>query len=110
MGWQGQPQQPGQCPPHVQTGGGPQQQLSVVTTVWGVKTNSQSGPMQHNYPSGNGPANGTGPMPPMNYTGQSGHDNYAGGPNGGIQMPHHKSYQTQSMAPRQPGPGYAGYE
>ena len=106
MGWQNQPQQGGQCPSHQQNGP-TQQQLSVVTTVWGVKTSNQSGPpMSHNY--GNGPpTNGAPSVQGVPYGGQSGHDGYTGCPS--TPMPPQKSYQTQAMSQRgQPGQGYAG--
>ncbi len=107
MGWQSQPQQGGQCPTHPQSGG-PQQQLSVVTTVWGVKTSNQSGPMPHNYANTNGPpTNGASSVTGVPYGGQSGHDGYSGCPSAGL--PPQKSYQSQAITPRgQPGP-YAGY-
>lgn len=47
MGWGPNPGQ--QSVPN-----GGQQQLSVVATVWGVTTSTQSGPMSHNYPGANG--------------------------------------------------------
>jgi len=108
MGWQTQGQQGGQCQPHPQSGG-PQQQLSVVTTVWGVKTSNQSGPMHNTYANTNGPpTNGTSSVAGVPYGGQTGHDGYGGCPSAGL--PQQKSYQSQGIAPRgQPGPGYAGY-
>lgn len=109
MGWQSQPQQGGQCPSH-QPNGPTQQQLSVVTTVWGVKTSNQSGPpMPHNYGNGNGPPNnGTASVPGIAYGGQTGHEGYANCPS--TPIPSQKSYQTQTMVQRgQSGPGYAGF-
>ena len=108
MGWQSQPQpQGGQCPSH-QNNGPTQQQLSVVTTVWGVKTSNQSGPpMSQNYCTPNGPANGATNAPGGPYGGQSVHDGYSTCPT--TPMPPQKSYPTQAMNPRtHTGPGYGG--
>lgn len=107
MGWQSQPQPPGgQCPSHQQNGP-TQQQLSVVTTVWGVKTNQSGPPMSQNYCTTNGPANGPPSAPGVQYGGQTGHDGYTTCPT--TPMPPQKSYQTQAMNQRaHTGPGYAG--
>ncbi|RWS17762.1 zinc finger MIZ domain-containing protein 1-like protein [Dinothrombium tinctorium] len=48
-------------PPHQQNGPSPPQ-LSVVATVWGMTTNSQSGPISHNYPGANSGHHGGGGM------------------------------------------------
>ncbi|CAG2105306.1 unnamed protein product [Medioppia subpectinata] len=106
MGWQSQSAPGAQCPSHQQSGPpGAQQQLSVVTTVWGVKTSNQNGPtMGYTHGAGNGqPNNGPTGGP---YGGQTGHDGYSSCPT--TPMPPQKSYQTQTMSQRGPGPGYAG--
>ena len=108
MGWQSQAQQGGQCPSHQQNGP-TQQQLSVVTTVWGVKTSNQNGPpMSHNYGNASGmPTNGAPSVQGVTYAGQTGHDGYGGCPS--TPIPQQKSYQSQAMGQRGPsGPGYAG--
>lgn len=89
LGWQGQQQAPGGNPQQA----GPQQQLSVVTTVWGgVTASTQSGPMAvSNYPAG---TNTT--MAPQ------------AAPYGGQQAPYPKAYPPQAMAGRQNGAGYNG--
>ncbi|KFM81474.1 Zinc finger MIZ domain-containing protein 1, partial [Stegodyphus mimosarum] len=91
LGWQ---QAPGQGAPPSQ--GPQQQQLSVVTTVWGVTTSTQSGPMAHGSYGG---TNTT--MAQTPYSGGSHQNSYPG-----TMTP--KSYPPV-MSSRQNGPGYNGY-
>lgn len=88
LGWHGQQQAPGGNPQQA-TG----QQLSVVTTVWGGVTSTQSGPI-----SGNSYQPGTNTtMAPQ------------ASPYAGQQAPYPKSaYPPQPMPGRQNGGGYNG--
>ncbi|KAG8200562.1 hypothetical protein JTE90_000635 [Oedothorax gibbosus] len=80
---------------------GPQQQLSVVTTVWGVSTSTQSGPLAH----GSFGANTSTTIAPYAPNNQ-GPNGYNGAPGSGG-PPNKSSYQA--MNPRQAGPGYNNF-
>ncbi|XP_022257226.1 zinc finger MIZ domain-containing protein 1-like [Limulus polyphemus] len=72
------------------TGHGTQQQLSVVTTVWGMSPTTQSGPLAHNTYSGTGTS-------------------VAQVPYSHSQHGYSKPYPPQGMPPRQATPTYNGY-
>ncbi|KAF8782987.1 Zinc finger MIZ domain-containing protein 1 [Argiope bruennichi] len=100
-GWQ---QSPSSGPPASGPPQGPtQQQLSVVTTVWGVATTTQSGPLAH---SSFG-ANTSTTIAPMPYS--QGTAPQSGYPANGPVPPSKPPYQPQSINPRQSGPGYNNY-
>ncbi|CAL1271440.1 unnamed protein product [Larinioides sclopetarius] len=100
-GWQ---QSPSSGPPASGPPQGPQQQqLSVVTTVWGVATTTQSGPLAH---SSFG-ANTSTTIAPMPYA--QGTAPQSGYPANGPVPPSKPPYQPQSINPRQSGPGYNNY-
>ncbi|XP_022250299.1 zinc finger MIZ domain-containing protein 1-like isoform X2 [Limulus polyphemus] len=94
MGWQQTPPT-GHGPPPPHGAHATQQQLSVVTTVWGVSPSTQSGPLVHNSYSGTNTSVAHGPYS------QNTHG-YPGG------MPS-KPYPPQGMPPRQTTPTYNGY-
>ncbi|XP_022240944.1 zinc finger MIZ domain-containing protein 1-like isoform X1 [Limulus polyphemus] len=71
------------------------QQLSVVTTVWGMSPNTQSGPLAHNSYNGTNTSASQGPYS----QGQHGYP--------GVMTP--KPYPPQGMPSRQPTPTYNGY-
>ncbi|XP_035210734.1 zinc finger MIZ domain-containing protein 2-like isoform X2 [Stegodyphus dumicola] len=100
-GWQ---QSPSSGPPPSGPPQGAQQQLSVVTTVWGVATTTQSGPLAHSSFGAN-TSTTIAPMPYAQGAPQSGYP-ANGGPPGSVPS---KPYQAQSMNPRQTGPGYSNY-
>lgn len=91
MGWQHNPQ-----PPQGPHGPQAQQHLSVVTTVWGVSSTTQTGPINHTSFSGGSNQTPTS-MAPTPYSQQQGF------PSGG---PQKTPYNPQNMPYRQPGPNY----
>ncbi|XP_076327906.1 zinc finger MIZ domain-containing protein 1-like isoform X2 [Tachypleus tridentatus] len=94
MGWQQTP--PDGHGPHLQT---PQQQLSVVTTVWGVPTTTQSGPLTHSCYAGTNISTAQTPYP-QNQHGYLGNSE---------DIPS-KVFPLQNMAGRQVGLGYSSYK
>ncbi|XP_076361206.1 zinc finger MIZ domain-containing protein 1-like isoform X3 [Tachypleus tridentatus] len=95
MGWQQTP--PAGYGPHHQA---PQQHLSVVTTVWGVTTSTQSGPLAHNSYTGTNTS-----MAQVPY-GQSQHAFPGSNPTGMSS----KVYPPQGMTGRPAAQGYNGYD
>jgi len=130
MGWGATSVQSGQgtvhgqgCASYHSQNGPTPQQLSVVATVWGVTTTSQSGPLSHNYPNagpgqqqsqqqaGSGMITSSANYNVVSSTGTHSHVNY-GPPNGNPMVPHknHPFHQSssQGLATAAKQTGYGG--